>query len=136
MQVCFLPEFYSTVLSNSIIFVKKAGVVALMLEASNHRLSPRDIAHILVETSTFSPQVKGQENGAGKLYHDQVGFGYINAGEAVRKSVSFPGITSEEVTISFLHLHLHLHSFLKCPLFLSHYFINWKKVMKSQIEES
>ena len=68
-----------------------AGVVALMLEATNHRLSPFDIAHILVESATFPPQVRGERNGAGLSYNDQIGFGMIDAGKAVKNALQYPG---------------------------------------------
>eukprot|EP00008_Paramoeba_atlantica_P004411 CAMPEP_0201486032 /NCGR_PEP_ID=MMETSP0151_2-20130828/10091_1 /ASSEMBLY_ACC=CAM_ASM_000257 /TAXON_ID=200890 /ORGANISM="Paramoeba atlantica, Strain 621/1 / CCAP 1560/9" /LENGTH=346 /DNA_ID=CAMNT_0047870413 /DNA_START=21 /DNA_END=1058 /DNA_ORIENTATION=+ len=73
-----------------------AGVVALMLEASSHRLSPRDIAHILVETSIFPSGISSETNGAGKVYNDQIGFGNIDATQAVNKAANYPGIYYQE----------------------------------------
>ena len=78
-----------------------AGVVALMLEASSHRLSPRDIAHILVETSIFPSGISSETNGAGKVYNDQIGFGNIDATQAVNKAANYPGIYYQEVCFSF-----------------------------------
>jgi len=61
-----------------------AGVVALMLEASNFSLSSCDIAHILVDTANQFPEVEWKTNGAGLKYHPRLGFGAVNAALAVR----------------------------------------------------
>ena len=74
-----------------------AGVVALMLEATNHNLSPRDIAHLLVESATLPSGVPSEKNGAGLEYNEQIGFGNIDAGKAVSKAVIFPGLSYPEV---------------------------------------
>ena len=113
LQVFFILPFVQF----SLFYLKisslfQAGVVALMLEASRPRhLSSQDISHILVETSTFpSSQIIGERNGAGLMYHDQIGFGYIDAGKAVRRASTFPGITKMTVK-SFIN-----HSLFVCKI--------------------
>ncbi len=61
-----------------------AGVVALMLE-TRPTLTWRDVQHILVDTSTQNdPGDAGWlENGAGRLFNDDYGFGRVNAAAAV-----------------------------------------------------
>lgn len=61
-----------------------AGVVALMMQASNFSLSAREIAHILIETATTPTSLAWVENGAGFRHHPLVGFGNIDADKAVR----------------------------------------------------
>jgi len=60
-----------------------AGVVALMKQA-NPTLTPRDISHILVLTSSFPIGVEYKINGAGLKYNEKIGFGNLNAYKAVQ----------------------------------------------------
>jgi hypothetical protein len=66
-----------------------AGVVALMMEASESHLSPRDITHILVETAQHPNTVEWKTNGAGILYHPFLGLGMIDASAAVSTATSY-----------------------------------------------
>ena len=70
-----------------------------MLEATNHSLTPSEIAHILVKSSFFPPHVEGERNGAGLFYNDKIGFGMIDAGNAVEIALQYPGIRYAEVLI-------------------------------------
>eukprot|EP00008_Paramoeba_atlantica_P004373 CAMPEP_0201483776 /NCGR_PEP_ID=MMETSP0151_2-20130828/7961_1 /ASSEMBLY_ACC=CAM_ASM_000257 /TAXON_ID=200890 /ORGANISM="Paramoeba atlantica, Strain 621/1 / CCAP 1560/9" /LENGTH=682 /DNA_ID=CAMNT_0047867081 /DNA_START=49 /DNA_END=2094 /DNA_ORIENTATION=+ len=69
-----------------------AGVVALMKQASPRKMTPREIAHILVATSKFSEEYAGvgllQRNGAGLLFDKQLGFGMVDATAAVQMTAS------------------------------------------------
>ena len=49
-----------------------AGVIALMLEASNNTLTSREIAHILIDTAIQPKKVNWTLNGAGYKMHPQV----------------------------------------------------------------
>ena len=49
-----------------------AGVIALMLEASNFTATSRDIQHTLVATATPPSDAKAQRNGAGLMWSNKV----------------------------------------------------------------
>ena len=72
-----------------------------MLEATNHSLTPSEIAHILVKSSFFPPLVEGERNGAGLFYNDKIGFGMIDAGNAVVLALQYPGHRYAEVFLFF-----------------------------------
>ena len=64
-----------------------------MLEAKMHHISARDVAHILVDSAKFPPKgVSSSQNGAGRAYNDYIGFGTIDAGEALRNTILFTGL--------------------------------------------
>jgi len=59
------------------------AIVGLMIEASPIKLTPRQIAHILVGSASLPPSLPSIFNGAGLPFNDQIGFGNVNAEEAV-----------------------------------------------------
>ena len=64
--------------------------MALIIEATQHTLSAADIAQILVESANFPSHVSKERNGAGLWYNDQIGFGMIDAGKAIRVALQYP----------------------------------------------
>jgi hypothetical protein len=54
--------------------ISTAAVILLMQQASGDTLTPREIAHILVETSQHHVQTNTHVNGAGLRVHEKVYF--------------------------------------------------------------
>lgn len=67
-----------------------AGAIALMLEA-NPQLGWRDVQHILVDTAYQNSPGSGGwiANGSGRLFNQDYGFGRINTGAAVTRSLGW-----------------------------------------------
>jgi len=74
-----------------------AGVVALMLEASNFKATSRDIQHVLVTTATQPRHAKAHKNGAGLRWSNKLGFGMINASAAVARMRSWAYVRDLQV---------------------------------------
>jgi subtilisin family serine protease len=77
-----------------------AGVVALMLE-QNPYLMWRDVQHILVETAVQTDTAGGdwETNGAGRAYHNELGFGRVDALAAVNAAGTWINVPEQAAPI-------------------------------------
>lgn len=79
-----------------------AGLLALVLQANNN-LTWRDVQHLVVETSSPTPQALEepgwQTNGRGKRFHLMQGFGAVNGGKMVEKALNWKNVKPQKTII-------------------------------------